>query len=180
MRVADRQRSLQRKCQRGMVRRACTSLFGREGRNLRRRNPQTIHSGVDLQMKIEGGLARLALLRRRLFEEQQLISAHDRRREVVVQQPDREQVQRSRARERASLAEPRGPGVQSLLQVDVERGVEAMGLPPPAIPSGPAGAIVDIAGAELLTRYGYGPEPRETSARVAAWAQLTSSAASNF
>ena len=63
---------------------------------------------------------------------------------------------------------------------DVERGVEAMGLPPPAIPSGPAGAIVDIAGAELLTRYGYGPEPRETSVRVAAWAQLTSSAASNF
>jgi hypothetical protein len=63
---------------------------------------------------------------------------------------------------------------------DIERAVDAMGPPLPAIPSGQAGAIVDIAGADLLVRYGYGPEQRETSARLAAWAHLTSSAAGNF
>ena len=36
-------------------------------------------------MKIEGALARLALLRGRLFQKPQLVGAHDRRRQVIVE-----------------------------------------------------------------------------------------------
>ena len=57
----------------------------REPRNFRRRNSQAVHSGVDLEMKIERALARLALERGRLIQKPQLVRAHDGRREVVVQ-----------------------------------------------------------------------------------------------
>lgn len=63
---------------------------------------------------------------------------------------------------------------------DIERAIAAMGDPPPVVPSGAAGAIVDIAGADLLAKYGYGPEQRDTSTRLAAWAHLSSSAAGSF
>jgi len=63
---------------------------------------------------------------------------------------------------------------------DIARAVQAMGDPPPVVPSGVGGAIVEIAGADLLAKYGYGPEERATAVRLAAWAHLTSTAAGGF
>src|SRR5216683_3172140 len=61
------------------------SQRARERRNLRRRNAQAVHSSVYLEMKIEGALARLALQCGRFFQKPQLVGAHDRGREVVVE-----------------------------------------------------------------------------------------------
>src|SRR5258708_682707 len=61
------------------------SQRARERRNLRWRNAQSVHSSVDLEMKIEGAFAWLALQCGRFLQKSQLVGAHDRRREVVVE-----------------------------------------------------------------------------------------------
>src|SRR3974377_171601 len=48
-------------------------------------NAQTVHSRVNLEVKINEALARLARARGSFFQEAQLIGAHDRRREVRVE-----------------------------------------------------------------------------------------------
>jgi hypothetical protein len=58
-----------------------------ERRNFPRRDAQAVHAGVDLQMKLDGALLRLAVLRRGLLQQAQLIRAHHRRCEVIVENP---------------------------------------------------------------------------------------------
>ena len=57
----------------------------RERRNLRRRNSQPVHPGINLEMKVEWAFARLWLLCGCFFQKQKLIGAHNRRRQMIVE-----------------------------------------------------------------------------------------------